>query len=111
MESENSQACTGGQKRYPAPILLCLLLPPTPLAFVFTKIILFSRLFKVNYKKNLGFLGVNKFNYYTFLYKNLIPLGGINYESLNKIKSINSEYFAILSEVKKKPAKIFSRLF
>ncbi len=75
------------------------------------KIILFSRLFKVNYKKNLGFLGINKFNYYTFLYKNLIPLGGINYENLNKIKSINSEYFAILSEVKKKPAKIFSRLF
>ena len=72
--------------------------------------ILLSRLFKVEYKKEMNFLGINKFNYFTKRFKNLVPLGGINILNLNKMKSINSNSFAILTEIKKKPA-IISRLF
>jgi len=43
--------------------------------------------------------------------KRLIPLGGINQENLNKLTLIDSLGFALLSEVKKKPANILSRLF
>jgi len=73
--------------------------------------ILLSRLFLVSYKKSMSFLDVNKFNKFTYLFKNLVPLGGINKDNLNKLRSVNCNGFAILSEVKKKPAKIFSRLF
>jgi hypothetical protein len=41
---------------------------------------------------------------------NLIPLGGINSSNLLKLNLINADGFALLSEVKKKPA-ITSRLF
>ena len=59
----------------------------------------------------MNYLGINKFNNYSInLYKKLVPLGGINMNSLNKLKFIRSEGLAILSEVKKKPA-IISRLF
>jgi len=76
------------------------------------KYILLSRLFKVNYKENLNFLGICKFNNYSLISKKkLVPLGGINISNLNKLKTVNSECFAIMTEVKKKPAKIFSRLF
>ncbi len=74
------------------------------------KYILLSRLFTVQYKKKMNFLGINKFNYLTEKFQNLVPLGGINILNLNKIRSINSNSFAILTEVKKKPA-IISRLF
>ena len=75
------------------------------------EIILFSKLFLVNYDKKSPYLGVIKFNNYLKLNKNLIPLGGINTKNLNSLNCIHSEGFALLSEVKKKPAKIFNRLF
>ena len=74
--------------------------------------ILLSKLFLVNYDKNSSFLDVIKFN--SILSNNpkkIIPLGGINFNNLNKLKSINCEGFALLSEIKKKPAKIINRLF
>ena len=75
------------------------------------ELIIFSKLFVVNYDKDSSYLGLvrcNKFlNYFN---KKLIPLGGINCQNLNKMQLIYSEGFALLSEVKKKPAKIFSRL-
>ena len=75
------------------------------------KYILLSRLFRVTYKPNLSYLGVNKLNTYIInIDKNIFPLGGINFSNLNKLKNIMSEGLAIMSEVKKKPA-IISRLF
>jgi hypothetical protein len=41
----------------------------------------------------------------------LIPLGGISIDNLSNLNSVNCQGFALMSEVKKKPAKIFSRLF
>ncbi len=74
--------------------------------------ILFSRLFKVSYKPEKSHLGVLKFNNLVLsTFKKLIPLGGINLSNLGKLNNVNSDCFAIMSEVKKKPAKIFSRLF
>ena len=56
------------------------------------------------------FLGVIKFNKYLINNKDLIPLGGINSNNLNKLKQLNCQSIAILSEIKKKPA-IIRRLF
>ena len=75
------------------------------------KVILFSKLFLVSYNKKAPFLGVVKFNNFLKINKNLIPLGGISLNNLNNLNNIGSKGVAILSEVKKKPAKIFSRLF
>ena len=75
------------------------------------EIILLSKLFVVNYDKKAPYLGVIRFNYFLNFYKNIIPLGGINYKNLNSLNMINCRGFALLSEVKKKPTKIFSRLF
>ena len=76
------------------------------------KKILFSRLFKTNYKEKKNFLGLVKFNLFTDLVKKeLIPLGGIRLNNLNKMNLVSCKSFAILSEIKKKPAKIISRLF
>ena len=73
---------------------------------------IFSRLFKTSYKKKEGFMGIIKFNLLKLKRKEpLIPLGGINFSNLNKLNMVKANYFAILSEVKKKPAKIFNRLF
>ena len=72
--------------------------------------IIFSRLFKTNYENKTTFWGLIKFNLIDNK-KELIPLGGINLFNLNKLNNLNSKYAAFLSEVKKKPAKIFSRLF
>ncbi len=73
---------------------------------------IFSRLFKTNYKSKLSFIGVVKFNLFKLSRKeNLVPLGGIRLENLNKMKLVNSDAFVLMSEVKKKPAKIFDRLF
>ena len=74
-------------------------------------IILFSKLFLVSYNKKAKFLGAVKFNNYLKINKNLIPLGGISINNLNSLNNINCQGFAMLSEIKKKPAKIFSRLF
>ena len=74
--------------------------------------ILFSRLFETSYNFKKGFLGLIKFNLYTmYSNQNLVPLGGIRINNLNKLKIVQCKSFAILSEVKKKPAKILSRLF
>ena len=73
--------------------------------------ILLSKLFIVDYDKKAPYLGILRFNNFTKISKKLIPLGGIKNENLNNLKNLLSEGFAVLSEVKKKPAKIFNRLF
>ena len=75
------------------------------------KKILLSKLFLVNYKKDSKFLEINKFNNYLLKYPELIPLGGIKLKNLNKLKLVKSDGFAVLSEIKKKPANIINRLF
>ena len=76
------------------------------------KYILLSRLFQVSYKPEMNYLGINKFNFYTSnIFKNTVALGGINTSNINKIKIVNCDSFALMTEIKKKPAKIFSRLF
>jgi thiamine monophosphate synthase len=75
------------------------------------KKIIFSRLFKTTYANKNSFYGIIKFN---LIIKNsnfnLIPLGGIRNSNLLKLNLINSNSFAIFSEIKKKPA-IANRLF
>ena len=72
---------------------------------------MFSKLFVVDYDKSAPFLGVTKFNKFLSFNKNLIPLGGINSTNLSNLNMVNSKGFAVMSEIKKKPAKIISRLF
>ena len=75
------------------------------------KIILLSRIFKTDYKDKKYFLGISKFNLIIKHYNiSLIPLGGIRSNNLLKMSLVNSDGFAIMSEIKKKPA-IASRLF
>ena len=74
--------------------------------------ILLSKLFLVAYDKTAPYLGVVKFSKFINLFpKRIIPLGGIKVSNLNFLKNINCEAFALLSEVKKKPANIINRLF
>ncbi len=74
--------------------------------------VIFPRLFKVSSPLKKGFMGVVKFNLFRLTRKeNLVPLGGINLSNLNKLKMVKSDSFALLSEIKKKPAKLFNRLF
>ena len=74
--------------------------------------IIFSRLFKVSHPSKKGFLGIIKFNLFKLSRKeNLVPLGGINVSNLTKLKMVRSNSFALLSEIKKKTAKLFNRLF
>tara|TARA_A100001015_G_scaffold18459_1_gene21401 strand:+ start:2804 stop:3379 length:576 start_codon:yes stop_codon:yes gene_type:complete len=74
--------------------------------------IIYSRLFETKYKNKPGFLGLIRFNLLSRLRKEILtPLGGININNLNKMNIVNSTSLALMSEVKKKPAKIFSRLF
>ena len=73
--------------------------------------IIFSRLFETSYDFKRGFLGVIKFNLFRLSIKvNLIPLGGIKINNLNKLSMVKCNAVALLSEIKKKPA-IISRLF
>ena len=73
--------------------------------------IILSRLFKTDYKGKKGFLGVLTFNFFTLMVKKkLTPLGGIRLGNLNSLKNVRSNSFAIMSEIKKKPA-IANRLF
>ena len=72
--------------------------------------IIFSRLFKTNYRNKKTFWGIIKFNLIDKK-RELIPLGGINLSNLNKLNTLDTQYAAFLSEVKKKPAKILRRLF
>ena len=73
--------------------------------------ILLSKLFLVSYDQNAPYLGVIKFNNYLKIFNNLIPLGGIKLDNLNSLGMVNSNGFALLSEIKKKPANIINRLF
>ena len=74
--------------------------------------IVLSKLFKVNYSKKSPYLGLIKFNNYSYKFKNkLIPLGGIKIKNLNKLKHVKCDGMVLLSEIKKKPAKIINRLF
>ncbi len=73
--------------------------------------ILLSKLFLVDYDKTAPYLGVLKFNNFSKFSKKLIPLGGIKSHNLNHLNNVFSEGFAVLSEVKKKPANIINRLF
>ena len=76
------------------------------------KSIILSRLFKVSNSLKPGFLGVIKFNLFCLDKKiDLVPLGGINIDNLQKLKMVKSNSLAVFSEVKKKPAKLFNRLF
>ena len=75
------------------------------------KSILFSKLFLVSYDIKAPYLGIIKFNNYLKINKDLVPLGGINLKNLNSLRKINSVGFALMSAIKKKPAKIISRLF
>ena len=70
----------------------------------------FSKLFRVDYTPKSIFMGILKFNNIFFKFKNVIPLGGIKFNNLNKMKSVKADGFAIMSEIKKKPA-ISNRLF
>ena len=74
------------------------------------KSILFSKLFIVDYDKSAPHLGIVKFNLLLKTFKNLVPLGGINFKTLNNLKNLNTQEIALMSEIKKKPA-IIRRLF
>ncbi len=72
---------------------------------------IFSRLFETAYKNKKGCMGIVRFNLFKLSRKeDLVPLGGINLSNLNKLNIVKSNSFALLSEIKKKPA-IISRLF
>ena len=73
--------------------------------------ILLSKLFLVNYDKESPFLGVVKFNKFSKISRILIPLGGIKINNLNHLNNVFCDGFALLSEIKKKPANIINRLF
>ena len=73
--------------------------------------IVFSRLFKTDYKNKRSYLGVVKFNLVAYLHgSSFVPLGGIRLNNLNKLKEVNASSFVLMSEIKKKPA-VISRLF
>ena len=75
------------------------------------KTIFLSRLFKTNYENKKGYLGLVKFNLLINQYNiTIVPLGGIRDTNLNKLKLVNSNGLALLSEIKKKPV-ISNRLF
>ena len=74
--------------------------------------ILLSKLFRVDYDLKSPFLGLIKFNIYSKKNPNiLVPLGGIKIKNLNLLKIVDCMAFALLSEIKKKPADIINRLF
>ena len=73
--------------------------------------VIVSRLFKTNYTFKSGNLGVVRFNFFGQLRKiSLTALGGIKLNNLNKLKMLESDGIALLSEIKKKPV-IANRLF
>ena len=75
------------------------------------KTIFLSRLFQTSYRDKKGHLGLVKFNLFTRKYKmTILPLGGIRESNLNKLRLVNGNGLALLSEIKKKPA-ITRRLF
>lgn len=74
-------------------------------------LIIYSRLFKTQYQNKKSYLGVIKFNLLSkTINRKLIPLGGINSQTLLKLNLVKCDGFACLSGIKKKPT-ISSRLF
>ena len=73
--------------------------------------ILLSKLFLVDYNKESPYLGILKFNNFSKISRKLIPLGGIKNQNLNHLRNVSCDGFALLSEIKKKPANIINRLF
>ena len=73
--------------------------------------ILLSKLFVVDYNKESPYHGILKFNKFSNISKKLIPLGGIKNQNLNHLRNVSCEGFALMSEIKKKPANIINRLF
>ena len=71
--------------------------------------IVMSRLFETNYKNKKGHYGLIKFN--ANYSDGIIALGGIRMNNINKLKLLKAQFIGILSEIKKKPANIISRLF
>ena len=65
------------------------------------KYIVVSKLFKVDYNPRSRFLDIIKFNNLILNNKNIVPLGGIKINSLNKLRIVRSDGFAIMSEIKK----------
>ena len=63
--------------------------------------IIFSKLFLVNYNKSAPYLGLIKFNNLLKIYKNLIPLGGINLNNLNSLNLVMCKGFVSKSQIKK----------
>ena len=74
-------------------------------------VILLSKLFLVDYDRKSPFLGVIKYNFISKTSRKIIPLGGIKTSNLNHLYNVFGDGFALLSEVKKKPANIIKRLF
>lgn len=77
------------------------------------KKVFLSRFLKTDYVNvnKTSFLGLLKYNLITYLVNiPLIPLGGIRTNNINLVNLVNTDRFAIYSEVKKKPA-IIRRLF
>ena len=73
--------------------------------------VILSRLFETDYKNKKSFYGTTKFNLLTKNNDNyFIALGGIKSNNLMRLKILNCQGIALLSEVKKKPA-IIRRLF
>ena len=73
--------------------------------------VLLSKLFLVDYNKSAPYLGILKFNNFSKISRKIIPLGGIKSHNLNQLNNVSCEGFALLSEIKKKPANIINRLF
>ena len=65
---------------------------------------IFSRLFQTRYTNKRGFMGIIKFNLFKLSRKEKLS-------NLNKLSLVKSNSFALLSEIKKKPANIINRLF
>ena len=65
------------------------------------KFIFISRLFQSDGKK--GYLDIVKFNLLTKNLKNAIALGGINKNTIGKLKNVNCIGFAIKSDLRNKP--------
>jgi len=76
------------------------------------KVILFSKLFLVDYDKTSPYLGLVKFSkIYNYISNKIVPLGGIKPSNLNSLNNLKCNSVAILSAIKKKPANIINRLF
>jgi thiamine-phosphate pyrophosphorylase len=76
------------------------------------KTVILSRLFKTDYKYKKGHLGIIKINLLSYMTRiKLVSLGGIRTENITALNMLKSKHIALLTEIKKKPAKIINRLF